>query len=773
MNYKAFYRTYRPVHFDQVIGQDHIVQTLKNILKFNKISHGYLFAGPRGTGKTSVARIFANTLNCIHEAAESICSACLANANQSLDVIEIDAASNNGVNDIRNIREQIHFAPTTHPYKIYIIDEVHMLSKGAFNALLTTLEEPPQHAIFILATTNPDKIPDTVLSRLQTYNFKRITKLVLKEQLKKIFAAEKINFEEAALDLIANLAGGSLRDALSIADQINAYTDGQISKTALMDIFGLAPIENQIQLLNFMIFKNVAAALQYFDQLVNDGIDLNKLVVTLINLLKDFLIYKKTANANLIESTSVELLETIMIKPDFVYQFLEILTPLSSDLKYSEIPQQIFQLAIIKLASLEQTVALDGAVKQIAQQNSLPKTSPLKTTFNQPEMTNNFETIPLKTTNLDFSSVPEITDVLDRENDRFGAENQTILSDFPTAELQEQIANALAAENQKPLENIKNQTRELKPPAEIEQPKIESETVMVFVNDDTETQANQNNANNETETIIFENTFTNTEELLEESTNLLNLAHEADAFDQEINEAILDGTQEIDFISSSQMPNSSKIINSNNLPPNDIKAKKVLNPQRLNPEITEEFDINQLAPKSAHPAHKDNSKKTPFYKLNDLNIINLFMQADKNTFAKFKEKLLKSTLNLEPKAAKFTTLFKDLKFICSAADFLLVSAKENWIVDNLNQYYASSEFDLFIENTFGVGIHFFAITKQEYLDARELYIKLKENNQVPKVNKLPTKSPVVKENPTQADPHKEPEMKARAIFGGLFKKKKY
>ena len=230
MSYKALYRTYRPTDFDSVVGQDHIVSTLRNIIKNNKIGHAYLFAGPRGTGKTSVAHIFAHTVN-VGASGESIYD--------EMDILEIDAASNNGVPEIRNIINNITYAPTKARYKVYIIDEVHMLTKAAFNALLKTLEEPPKHAIFVLATTEPHKIPITIMSRVQRFNFKRIEEKTIEERLKFVLDKEKIGYEQTSLKFISKLAQGGMRDALSIADQAAAFGDNEITFNAISQVFGV------------------------------------------------------------------------------------------------------------------------------------------------------------------------------------------------------------------------------------------------------------------------------------------------------------------------------------------------------------------------------------------------------------------------------------------------------------------------------------------------------------------------------------------------------
>ena len=752
MNYKAFYRTYRPNTFDKVVGQDHIVRTLLNIIKMNKISHGYLFCGPRGTGKTSIARVFANTINCTHaKEVEAICNHCLENAHKSLDIIEIDAASNNGVNDIRTIREQINFAPTNHPYKIYIIDEVHMLSKGAFNALLMTLEEPPKHAIFILATTNPDKIPDTVLSRVQRYNFKRITKNVLKSQLEYIFKTEAIKFDQDSLELIATLANGSLRDALSIADQINAYANSNITKNDLMDIFGLVSIESQIELINYLVNKNVGQALQYFDALVSAGVDLSKLVVSLINLLKDFLIYKKTANTNLIETCSEEQVNQIQIKSDYVYKFLEILTPLSNQIKYSEIPQQLFQLAIIQLCSI------DAPLKDFPSEKN--------TTFVNDDFANY-----LSPKNFDDSDkVKDITSerFIQTNAQDFGSTNrlnvsnqtkdQTILSEFSTNEVKKRFDNFFDDQSLL-VEKEKNQT-ETNP----FQTKSESEE-FPFKSSQSDTKSIEekfdlqiNNNATETEAFSFENTYGDADDVLERATNLINMANEADGSEVEVDETILlESSKEFNNQIDKQIYDTNEI---------DLTKPKDFS-NIINPEATEEFDISKTEPKTILTNTNSNE-----YKLTQPNIINLFILADRDSFDHFKQALTRAILNMNGEFGRFTALLKDVKFICSANNFILVSSKENWIINDLKSFETDLKFQEFLSQSFGKKTHFFAITKDEYQEAKKLYLELKTANNVPKVIALPDKV-IINQNDDQ-DKHKETEMKAKALFGSLFKKRSH
>jgi DNA polymerase-3 subunit gamma/tau len=294
---QALYRKWRSQTFDEIIGQHHVTQTLINALKLNRIAHAYLFAGPRGTGKTSMARLLAKAVNCEAEAGvERPCNRCricvAVNEGRLLDLIEIDAASNTGVDDIRDLRDKVGFRPGEARVKFYIIDEVHMLSNSAFNALLKTLEEPPEHVIFVLATTEPEKIPATITSRCQRFDFKRIRASDVAERLAYIVTQEGLTAEPAALEYIARQGGGSMRDAISLLDQLTAYGGQKINLELVQTVLGAVASQSVVELVGAVITQNVAAGLDIINQVVNDGVDPRQFAREIVEYLRAVMLVK-------------------------------------------------------------------------------------------------------------------------------------------------------------------------------------------------------------------------------------------------------------------------------------------------------------------------------------------------------------------------------------------------------------------------------------------------------------------------------------------------
>ncbi|MBQ6334665.1 MAG: DNA polymerase III subunit gamma/tau [Erysipelotrichaceae bacterium] len=303
MAYQVLYRTYRPAKFAEVVGQDYIVKTLVNAIKNNKIAHAYLFAGPRGTGKTSVAKLFAKAINC-QDFKDEACDSC-ANCKAYLegthpDIIELDAASNNGVDDIREIIEQVPYAPLLGKYKVYIIDEVHMLTTPAFNALLKTLEEPPAHVIFILATTDPQKVIPTVLSRCQRYNFSKISIYEIKKRTMEILKKEGIPFDEKAVEELSRMAEGGMRDALSLLEQCLSYNPNELKLEDVEHIFGLTSVAEEVELYNGVHSKKISEVVEKIRTMYAAGSDTKRLAIDLLEIVKDALIYSDQGKERLL-----------------------------------------------------------------------------------------------------------------------------------------------------------------------------------------------------------------------------------------------------------------------------------------------------------------------------------------------------------------------------------------------------------------------------------------------------------------------------------------
>ena len=363
MSYQALYRKFRPQEFDDVKGQDHIVTTLKNQIKADRIGHAYLFCGTRGTGKTTIAKIFAKAVNCEHPVDGSPCGECptcrAIAAGNSMNVIEIDAASNNGVDNIRQIREEVEYRPTEGKYKVYIIDEVHMLSIGAFNALLKTLEEPPAYVIFILATTEAHKIPITILSRCQRYDFRRITIDTITARLRELMDAEQVTVEDRALRYIAKAGDGSMRDALSLLDQCIAFYLGQeLTYDKVLDTLGAVDTEIFSRLLRQILDKNITGAIQTVETLVIEGRELGQFVTDFTWYLRNLMLVQSSDDMEDVLDISSENLallkeEASMVDADILMRYIRIFSELGSQIKYASQKRILIEIAIIKLCKPE------------------------------------------------------------------------------------------------------------------------------------------------------------------------------------------------------------------------------------------------------------------------------------------------------------------------------------------------------------------------------------------------------------------------------------
>ena len=359
MGYTALYRKFRPDSFASVKGQDHIVKTLKNQIMADRIGHAYLFCGTRGTGKTTVAKILAKAVNCEHPVDGNPCGECetckAIAAGTSMNVIEIDAASNNGVDNIREIREEVAYSPTTGKYKVYIIDEVHMLSIGAFNALLKTLEEPPSYVIFILATTEAHKIPITILSRCQRYDFKRISINTISNRLMELMEKENVEVEERAIRYIAKKADGSMRDALSLLDQCIAFYLGQkLTYDHVLDVLGAVDTEVFSRFLREILKNDVAQVMKHLEELVMQGRELGQFVSDFTWYLRNLLLLKSSEELEEVLDVSSDNLvllkeEAGMVREDTLIRFIRVFSELSGQMKFSGSKRVLLEVALIKL----------------------------------------------------------------------------------------------------------------------------------------------------------------------------------------------------------------------------------------------------------------------------------------------------------------------------------------------------------------------------------------------------------------------------------------
>lgn len=373
--HKALYRAYRPQNFKDVVGQNHIIRTLKNQIQNNNVGHAYLFCGTRGTGKTSTAKIFARAVNCENSIDEEPCNECevckdILNDN-IMDVIEIDAASNNSVDDIREIRENVKYTPAKCKYKVYIIDEVHMLSQGAFNALLKTLEEPPSYVIFILATTEPHKIPATILSRCQRFDFKRVTVKDMATRMKEICDDVNIEVDERALNLIARNSQGALRDALSILDQCMSFSEGNIEYKDVVDLLGTVNIEQLFEMAEYVIKEDTKKCLEILNEFVIWGKDIKNLVDDLIDHFRNLMVCKVSKDLDEIISLpdeTVELLksQSSLIETNEIIRILNILSTTQDAIKSSTNPRVLAEVSIMKLSQPMFDDSKEALLKRIA-----------------------------------------------------------------------------------------------------------------------------------------------------------------------------------------------------------------------------------------------------------------------------------------------------------------------------------------------------------------------------------------------------------------------
>lgn len=395
MSYKALYRKYRPSTFEEVVGQKHVVMTLQNAIKNNKLAHAYLFCGPRGTGKTSVAKLLAKTINCTSENKPcGHCANCIdIQESTHPDVVELDAATNNGVDEVRELIEKVKYAPMQGKYKVYIIDEVHMMTPSAFNALLKTLEEPPEYCVFILATTEPHKVLPTIVSRCQRFDFNKVPVPVIKERLRYIVDKEGINCDDSALQLISELAEGGMRDALSVLDQCIAYAENNITAEDVSVVYGIATTAEKLELLKAVKDKDVQKTMSMVSDFSGRGIDLQRLTLDLINLAKEAVIYSYSRNKDLLEKATVDQVRELLneYSSGELLKCIDYLMDTSGKYKDSSDSMSYLEVCLLKMMNVAGTMPQPEPIARV-----VTETQPVKEEKVEIEVQEEPEEVPVQ-----------------------------------------------------------------------------------------------------------------------------------------------------------------------------------------------------------------------------------------------------------------------------------------------------------------------------------------------------------------------------------------
>ncbi|MGZ9414457.1 DNA polymerase III subunit gamma/tau [Mycoplasma sp. 5370] len=774
-DYQALYRTYRPTKFSDVKGQDFIIKTLENIIISNKISHAYLFSGPRGTGKTTVAKIFATVVNCAHRENIDACDFCISNINKNFDIIEMDAASNNGVDEIRELKENIQNLPTNSKFKIYIIDEVHMLSKSAFNALLKTLEEPPKHIIFILATTDPQKIPLTVLSRLQKFNFSKINQNIITNQLEEILNKEKISFEIKALEKIAKLSDGGLRDALSLLEQAILFSNNDLTLTKVEEIFSLISNGDYVQILNYLNSNSVEKIIEIADSLFEKGIDFTSFINNFLIVLRDYIIFSKTKKVNILETLSQQEVENININIKYAFNIITELNNSLKNLYVIENNKTFIEILLLKLLFLNNNSSDENLKNEQKETIKVESISEVAKAIKNLEIDNSVNIINKENTTNNLHKIDNL--FLEGKEIKENPINRTSLIKEKTEIKNENLNSNIFKESFLQDEISEEQNEE-----------IENKNTSIFQINNNPSKDNNNKATQEITSIFSQDLnkdLTDTT-LLKKSTEVILLD----------NETIDEKYQETENIINSQdylTQTKENIYQTNQINLDNKKDEENIQTEKheikvyddLSLENTENIKIETKEKKSAFSLLDDEDEPIPGLKTESIDIgiieediltvdevINLFglfkTKANSKDFLQKRKEQLKNLelISLGNKQyEEYINYLLDVKIITATDKFILVSASpenENsiWALNSVKSQINFRELNKLI---FEEEIHFFAISKELFDLASQKWKRMQELKTLPDVfNELPE---IVYKTQKEIE-----EEKMISIFGDKFKK---